>query len=374
MPEMLDMAAPLTDSHAARGEGPPSAANRADLAPAGRRRCYPLSEKRLAANRANALRSTGPRTRRGKERARLNAVRHGLRAALPAGQTPEIARALGEDSREFRSFCSTFFEDLHPRNLAERQIVERAARAAWRLRKTEAMEVELIEQAVAERIGVDGLRSGSNSPAFAAAIADQLRASRGSPFLRLADYQSRVEGSFHRALRDLCRLRKEQTKRHGSAADGLGVLSTLTGLGHHAEQQAPRTNEPIGEPEPSLQQPKERKPVTTDSSHCAARADLVMRCPRFVARTRRRAQSPRGLSDILRTENAPRGPPALELRGQRENGMGRDVCRNVLVERRARLHHSAFRIRPSAGLRARLGFVIGRALGSGDAFGSDAPW
>src|SRR4051812_19919862 len=106
MPDTLDMAVLLprpTDGHADGGAASPLEANTPDPVPAARRRrCYPLSEKRLAANRANALRSTGPRTQRGKERARLNAVRHGLRAALPAGQTPEIARALGEDSHEFR--------------------------------------------------------------------------------------------------------------------------------------------------------------------------------------------------------------------------------------------------------------------------------
>src|SRR5215213_338507 len=119
MSAKLDMAAPQspTGGHAA-GVGRPSSA-----APARRwRGPYRVSEKRLAANRANALRSTGPRTQRGKERARLNAVRHGLRAALPAGQTPGIAAALGEDSRAFRSLHLAFSEDLRPRSGVERQI------------------------------------------------------------------------------------------------------------------------------------------------------------------------------------------------------------------------------------------------------------
>src|SRR3954462_15810057 len=100
MPETLNMAASPnpTEARAVGVEGPPSAAS-AVAAPAGRRRGpYRGAEKRGARNRANALRSTGPRTQEGKERARLNAVRHGLRAALPADQTPGIAAALGEDS------------------------------------------------------------------------------------------------------------------------------------------------------------------------------------------------------------------------------------------------------------------------------------
>jgi len=42
----------------------------------------PVSEKRLAANRANAQKSTGPRTAAGKGRSRFNAVKHGLTASV----------------------------------------------------------------------------------------------------------------------------------------------------------------------------------------------------------------------------------------------------------------------------------------------------
>jgi hypothetical protein len=38
----------------------------------------PTSSKKLAANRANAQRSTGPKTPEGKEKSKLNAVKHGL--------------------------------------------------------------------------------------------------------------------------------------------------------------------------------------------------------------------------------------------------------------------------------------------------------
>src|SRR5687768_9924012 len=41
-----------------------------------------VSERKLAANRANAQKSTGPRTEAGKRNASLNALTHGLRARL----------------------------------------------------------------------------------------------------------------------------------------------------------------------------------------------------------------------------------------------------------------------------------------------------
>ncbi len=40
------------------------------------------TEKQIAANRRNATNSTGPRSKSGKERSRMNALRHGLAAGF----------------------------------------------------------------------------------------------------------------------------------------------------------------------------------------------------------------------------------------------------------------------------------------------------
>src|SRR5437660_10219908 len=65
----------------------------------------PLSAKRLAANRRNALRSTGPRTTEGKRRSSTNALKHGLCAntVLLPGECPAaFATARHELKQEFR--------------------------------------------------------------------------------------------------------------------------------------------------------------------------------------------------------------------------------------------------------------------------------
>jgi hypothetical protein len=52
-----------------------------------------VSEAKLAANRLNAARSTGPRTAAGKLRASRNSLKHGLAMILlPSGRDPEVFR------------------------------------------------------------------------------------------------------------------------------------------------------------------------------------------------------------------------------------------------------------------------------------------
>ena len=55
----------------------------------------PLSDRELAARRANAQRSTGPRTAHGKARSRLNALKHGGRSTRMA----EYSENVGIDQR-----------------------------------------------------------------------------------------------------------------------------------------------------------------------------------------------------------------------------------------------------------------------------------
>lgn len=49
------------------------------------------TEKQIAANRANAKRSTGPKTAAGKQKSSRNAFRHGLTQSEPA-DSPSVAR------------------------------------------------------------------------------------------------------------------------------------------------------------------------------------------------------------------------------------------------------------------------------------------
>jgi hypothetical protein len=96
------------------------------------------SEKQIAANRANAKRSTGPNTSGGKARSRMNAWKHGLRA-----ETVVIA---GEDAKDLQAIQRELWEEYQPEPGMESLLVERLAHYAWRMRRAVVFEAALLEE------------------------------------------------------------------------------------------------------------------------------------------------------------------------------------------------------------------------------------
>src|SRR6478752_4222699 len=90
---------------------------------------------RVKANRANALKSTGPRTTQGKEHSRCNAVRHGL--------TAETVIARLEDADEYQAFEAAVTADYDAESAVERELVLRLASILWRLRRANSIETVL---------------------------------------------------------------------------------------------------------------------------------------------------------------------------------------------------------------------------------------
>jgi hypothetical protein len=95
------------------------------------------SYKQIAANRRNALKSTGPITPEGKERSRCNAVRHGL--------TAETIIAAIEDAEDYQAFKAAVISDYDAESAVERELVLRLASVLWRLRRATGIETALFE-------------------------------------------------------------------------------------------------------------------------------------------------------------------------------------------------------------------------------------
>ncbi len=100
----------------------------------------PISERRLAANRANAQLSTGPRTDAGKAVSSLNAVKTGLcgRAVLLADE--------GE-AQAYREHVERVVAWWNPDNVEEHALVQSLADTQWRLESIPGLESALYAQA-----------------------------------------------------------------------------------------------------------------------------------------------------------------------------------------------------------------------------------
>lgn len=95
------------------------------------------SLKQIEANRRNALRSTGPRSEDGKQRASQNAVRHGL--------TAETVIEPLEDAEDYKAFEQAVAADYDAETAVERELVLRLASLLWRLRRTTSIETGLMQ-------------------------------------------------------------------------------------------------------------------------------------------------------------------------------------------------------------------------------------
>jgi hypothetical protein len=96
------------------------------------------TEKQIAANRLNALKSTGPRTARGKSISSRNAVRHDLldKRFILASECPDA----------FDAFAAAFYGEYRPATPTETALVDIMATARWRLIRMANFEAGLIDR------------------------------------------------------------------------------------------------------------------------------------------------------------------------------------------------------------------------------------
>ncbi|MBV8731897.1 MAG: hypothetical protein JO336_18980 [Acidobacteriia bacterium] len=103
------------------------------------------STARLAANRANAQRSTGPRTEDGKRRSSLNALRAGL-----TGQTVILP---SDDLQNYAAFTKRLIDAYEPVGAREQDLAYTIAAERWRLHRVRTLENAMLGSAVMEESG-----------------------------------------------------------------------------------------------------------------------------------------------------------------------------------------------------------------------------
>jgi len=213
------------------------------------------------ANRANAQRSTGPRTPQGKQRSSLNALRHGILAK--SAFNDEID---GEEKRaEFDGLVAGLAQEYQPQTMTETMTVQQLAGCYWKLAKVWRYEQE---RSWAEWNCFDGNTEQANitEKNVFEKMDDAERAIEDGKFLRAAGlveptipgasvntilrYQGAIQTMITRCIALLERRRKERIKS-GAPFKEVDYINEATGAKKVAENKAPasrkmppRTNEP----------------------------------------------------------------------------------------------------------------------------------
>ena len=164
----------------------------------------PASEARIAANRANSLKSSGPKTPEGKQNSRRNALKHGL--------TGEGVVLPNEDAAEVERRLVAFEDELRPVGEVGRALVRRAAVCSIRMDRSVEQETAALSERV-RRAEADFAAPEGLDPAEVA----RLRAEAGrramfdpSKEATLArKYEAAAERGFFRALKELRQLEKQ---------------------------------------------------------------------------------------------------------------------------------------------------------------------
>jgi len=162
-----------------------------------------ISEKQLEANRANAQKSTGPRTEAGKQRSCLNAYRHGITCQTMV--MPE------EDMEAYNNFTAGIVASFAVIGALEHQLAQSYATFQWRINRAAAIEETMftlgLMEEVAENLNIEhpqAHNATSNAKTFRAEAAE---------FARLSLYSSRMVSQAEKVLKQLKALQTERRNR-----------------------------------------------------------------------------------------------------------------------------------------------------------------
>src|SRR5580658_9565357 len=120
------------------------------------------SPAQLTANIANAQKSSGPKTEKGKHRTRLNAYRRGL--------TGQICLLTADEHEAFEQHCTGIRDSLQPVGALELNLAQSIAEDHWRLKRARAIETGIFAAGVLGQLGhpCGGVREDPAQPILAA--------------------------------------------------------------------------------------------------------------------------------------------------------------------------------------------------------------
>jgi hypothetical protein len=165
----------------------------------------PLTEKQLAANRANAQHSTGPNTPEGSKRSSQNALRHGI--------TAQTTIMTDEDRIQHDEFCANMMANLAPVGSIETFLASSIAEEAWRLNHARAQAGNIV--ALGHFDGTGEIYNAAEHPEVHTAITAARTVRDHAKTLELISlYESRIRRSFEKYMEKLETLQAERKAKH----------------------------------------------------------------------------------------------------------------------------------------------------------------
>jgi hypothetical protein len=178
---------------------------------------------RAATNKANAQKSTGPRTEAGKQRSKLNALRHGL-----TGQTVVLPT---EDHSAYLRHSQSFLDECQPKGAIETQLVQSLLDTSWQLNRAAAIETNLLSLGITEM--EDRIRANHPQAEDALAMALAYR-EHNRAFANISIYRQRLTREFERTL---VLLRQIQAERRATEERQLDNAAKI--LKMHQDENLP---------------------------------------------------------------------------------------------------------------------------------------
>ena len=228
-----------------------------------------LSPARLAANRANAQKSTGPVTPEGKAKSALNGLVHGLRA--------ETVVLPGEDAAAFEAVRQEFSDEHQPQTATEYHLIDTMATSRWTLKRAQRQENAVLTQRMRDALAqCDPTDKKACAETREVAMFDGTK--EGALRLR---YMTAQDNIFNRALRNLMSLRRLRLREEKAA-------ETSSRQREREEQAAAKLSLP-SEPKPAASGAPQKSPLTAGASlGCDRRASAKPALPAYSAPRPRR--------------------------------------------------------------------------------------
>ena len=161
------------------------------------------SPAQMAANRANAQKSTGPRTAEGKKRSSMSALKHGL-----AAKTLVLPH---EDVIAYDEVRESLYKQYEPATPQECMLVDQLASAWWRTLRVRQIETDMLDLQIRTLYNKYPEKEKTKTT-DRQALAVRFVTESQKDFVNFMRYDAQIERAFYRALNTLEKLQAERRR------------------------------------------------------------------------------------------------------------------------------------------------------------------